>query len=419
MYDLFSYERRFESLTRRIQILSYLRRTICLPPDYDLTQRQWHVIESQLYIIESRLLSKLKDNGRRLLETINEPASIRALNDVFGEIEIQLAESFKFFDTFMDLLSQRCSPQIGSLLSGCDVLAWDAMKKNHPALAIVEPPIVFCDRGFGASILREGIRLDGNEKSPLPTIQIPYSKLKEKYNLTSILHEAGHEVMVRLGFIHTLPEAIRAALRRVNASRAIVHFYSMWMSEIGPDFWTFCNCGIAGPASTMEILSLPSKDIFRVSPTVAHPPPYLRVLLSFEWCKYLWGRGWWDEWERKWLEAYPLEGVREEYRSIIENAKNYLTLVTKTLFSTKFKILNGKTMTSLFDLDGLQPWKLLRIADSARSSGNLKLTGLRPCAQLAVFRLLRDIYGYKESVIDDMMSQWLVMLARRKAIFIT
>ena len=42
--------------------------------------------------------------------------------------------------------------------------------------------------------------------NPLPVIQIPYSKLMEKYNLTSAIHGTGHSAMVRLGLVTSLPK---------------------------------------------------------------------------------------------------------------------------------------------------------------------------------------------------------------------
>jgi hypothetical protein len=81
------------------------------------------------------------------------------LNSVLGHIELELTKAVTFFDTFLDMLTQRLVPRLGALLAGCDILALDALGKEHAALRIIEPPLVFCDRGFGASILREGIHL--------------------------------------------------------------------------------------------------------------------------------------------------------------------------------------------------------------------------------------------------------------------
>jgi hypothetical protein len=129
----------------------------------------------------------------------------------------------------------------------------------------------------------------------MPLIQIPYSRLESKYDLTSIIHETGHEAIVRLDLVSMIPKALRLALQRVGAPKLLQDLFSLWSSEIGPDFWTFCNTGIAQSTSIREILSLPPRHVFNFSWTYPHPPPYLRVLPSFEWCRQLWGKGTWDD----------------------------------------------------------------------------------------------------------------------------
>jgi hypothetical protein len=310
----------------------------------------------------------------------------------------------------MDILTQRNTFELGNFLAGCDVIAWDAIKKDHPALDIVEPPLVFCDRGFGASILREGVPLPDGTLNPMPTIQIPYSKLREKYNLTSIIHEVGHEAMVRLGLVSSLPKELKLALYDIGASETIQNLFAMWSSEIGPDFWTFCNSGMVQASSIKEILSLPSNHVFKVSLIDPHPPPYLRVLLSFEWCRQMWGTGQWDEWEKEWLFLYPLDDAQSDSRKILELGRRYLRIISKTLFHTRFRILYGKTIPSLFDLDSIAPWRIEKIIRSVEKNRVLDLTGLSPCTQLCVFRMLRDNGKFSENTIDKMMALWLTKL---------
>ncbi|MBP1724267.1 MAG: hypothetical protein H6Q44_1972, partial [Deltaproteobacteria bacterium] len=182
-----SLRRRVESLRMRVENLSSLRRLVDLPPDRDITKRQWAVLESQLKVVEAGLLSRLKKAGRAYLPLVHNSRIARTLNGLLGEIELEMSRVYAFLDTYMDVLTQRHTPELGPLLGGCDVLAWDAINRDHPALAIVEPPLVYCDRGFGASTLREGVMLPNHIPNPMPLIEIPYSRLKEKYNLTSVL----------------------------------------------------------------------------------------------------------------------------------------------------------------------------------------------------------------------------------------
>jgi hypothetical protein len=406
-------QRHVESLRFRIESFSTLRKLINLSPEHDLTNRQWSVIESQLKVVEARLLARLKAGGRAYLPQSHSLKTARTLNSLLGVIELEMSKAFNFFDTYMDVLTQRHTPQLGQLLAGCDVLAWDAINKNHPALTIVEPPLVYCDRGFGASTLREGVMLQAQIPNPMPLIQIPYSRLKEKYNLTSILHEVGHEAMVRLGLTSVIPKAFRRALAKAGAPASIQDLYAMWSSEIDPDFWTFCGCGLAQAGGIREILALPASLVFRISWTDPHPPPYIRVLMSFDWCRHVWGNGVWDEWEKEWVELYELSKAPAETREVLKQATQYLPVISRVLLHTKFQVLNGKALPDLFNLSSLNPSELRRRVDRY-ATGTLDLKGLPASAHLAVFRLLRDKGKATEDELDQLMSQWLLNLGGRR-----
>ena len=406
-------ERRIDSLRVRIETLSSLRESVNLPTNHDITKRQWTVLDLELKAVETRLLRRLNRGARAYLAQADNRTAARALNSQLGEIELEMTRAFAFFDTYMDVLTQRHTPELGRLLAGCDVLAWDALNKKHPALSIIETPLVYCDRGFGASTLREGVRLPGRGYNPLPLIQIPYSRLKEKYNLTSILHEAGHEAMVRLGLATALPKVLRAGLSKAGAGSAVGDLFALWSSEIGPDFWTFCACGLAEAGAIKEILALPPGHAFRISWTDPHPPPYVRALLSFDWCRQVWGSGIWDRWEREWLDLYPLDEAPRATRNLIRKIMAYIPTVGRILIGKRFRSLNGKAIPELFNLSALAPSELARVADSAKA-GALNLRGLPPASHLAVFRLIKERGKLKEESLDVVMTQWLLRLAERR-----
>jgi len=410
--DRYSFQRRVESARMRIEALSSLRKTVALPTRC-LTARQWFVIENQLNTVQARLQSRLKRAAREHFPQLENPKAARSFNSLLGEIELEMTTAFTFYDTYSDVLTQRGSPELGPLLSGCDVLAWDSMRRNHPALKMIEPPLVYCDRGFGASILREGVIFPDKSPNPMPLIQIPYSRLKEKWNLTSILHEAGHEAIIRLGLKNAIPNALRASLKDAGAPDSIADLFAMWALEIGPDFWAFCGSGLAQAAGIREILALPPSHVFRVSWTDPHPPPYLRVLLSFEWCRQVWGRGAWDDWKKEWQEMYPLEQAPRGTRNVLERGNAFLPAVARALIETKFVELNRRAISDLFRLSAVNPLALEKAVRSA-DSGKLNLCGLSPGSQLAVFRLVRERGKLAEEVIDRAMTQWLVKLGEKR-----
>jgi hypothetical protein len=410
-----TFERRVDSARLRIADLLSLRQLVGLPIESDISSRQWAALERQLRAAEARLNARLRRTADQYLGKISDIGAARAMNAALGDIELELARTYTFFDTYVDVLTQRYSPRLGPLLAGCDVLAWHAMRKDHPALRIVEPPLVFCDRGFGASIIRESVKMPDGTPNPIPLIQIPYSRLKEKCNLTSVLHEVGHQALMRLGLVSAIPKALRATLARAGASSLTRDMFALWSSEIGPDFWTFCTSGMAAAAGLREILALPPSHVFRVSWTDPHPPPYLRVLLSFEWCRQQWGRGDWDAWQREWTALYPIEAAAREVRKILVEGLAHLPAVARTLFATRFRTLAGRRLPDLFRLSDLSP-PALEAVTAGIETGTLRLTGVPPTTQLAVFRLIRERTKVPEDELDGIMTRWLTRLGARHAL---
>ena len=274
--------------------------------------------------------------------------------------------------------------------------------------------MVSCERGFGASTLRENISFPDRTPNPLPLIQIPYSRMKEKHNLTSILHEAGHETIVRLGLIRTLPRALNIALERAGTPEDVVRLYSLWTSEIGPDLWTFCLSGLAQPATIREILALPPGHVFRVSWTDPHPPPPTSDFSSLLSGAVRSGEKVSGTNGREIGESFTHWRTPQNRNRIFSGMPRGTSLwLPGHCLAPRFQVLEGKPITSLFDLSALNPARLQRSADTA-AFGKLDLKGLSPCSQLAVFRLIREKEHTSEERLDEMMSLWLSKLKEKK-----
>lgn len=390
-----------------------LRRLVDLGPEQDITARQWAVLEPKLGAISVQLAERVKRAAGDLGPRAAEAGARRTLNDALGRVELDLARAYAFFDTYMDVLTQRRTPLLGGVLAGCDVLAFEAMRRDHPALQAIEPPLVYCDRGFGASIIRESVRFPDGSLNPMPLIQIPYSRLNEKCNLTSILHEAGHQGLQRLGLVAPLAAALSGALARAGAGQALVELYGRWAFEIGPDFWAFCLCGPAEAQAVQSLFALPRREAMRISFSDPHPPPWLRAVLAFDWCRRAWGRGPWDDWERRWHDLYPLHDLPAAARELLGAARRVVPVVGAALFDTRFRQIGGRRLTQLFDLDSVAPSVLARIGRRA-GEGVLDLRGVTPCRQLAVFADLRASGRIDEGHLDRLMTAWLRRLGARR-----
>jgi len=255
--------------------------------------------------------------------------------------------------------------------------------------------------------MREGISFPGRGRNPLPLIEIPYSRLKEKANLTSILHEAGHEAMVRLGLVQALPAALREVLR--GAPAHVRDLYALWSSEVGPDFWAFCACGLAETATLKEIVALPPGMALAISPADPHPTPLIRVLLSCEWCRQLWGAGIWDRWEHEWRGFYPTDLAPPETRKMLRDCLQYVPLVARAMLGIRFRILGGRSISELFDLEGMHPATLTRIARNFPRG----ISRLKPPAQLSVFRLMKETRRLGDEALDRIMTKWLLKIGEQ------
>lgn len=400
-----NYLNRIESLGARIQALTKLRSLVALPPDRDLQKEQWIALESQLVSVANRLNIKLKDITDRLLADKNNPKVRKLLVEQLGDLEMDVSHNYSFFDWFMDVLTQRLSRPIGELILGCDKIAADGLRRGFLA-DITVLPIVYCDRGFGASICREGSKIIQGVANPIPLIAIPYARLVEKYNLMSIYHEVGHQALHKLNLVQPIQYLFQKKLTEAGAPPLIANLFANWSKELTPDFWAFCLTGMAQTCSLRDILAVTQEMATQISTTRPHPPAFLRFLTSVAWCRHLWGKGVWDDWEKEWLEMYPISDLDETTRNIISKAQSYLPIAAKIMIETRFTKLDNKPLTSLFDLEKLNPLRLQQLANfKVISSPDFAKNPIG--VQMAAFRLLRENRNFKQSQIDNAMSEWL------------
>lgn len=400
-----TYLSKIESLHTRTRLLTGLRRMVGLQAHQDISAAQWAVLETQLAAVANKINGQLRIYTDHYLSEQHNLKTRQALMNRLGELEMELTSAYSFYDTYMDILTQRLSDDVGQLLRGCDKIAANALQRSFLAETTVAP-LVYCDRGFGASTLREGVNVSKNIPNPIPFIAIPYSRINEKYNLISINHEVGHQALIKLNMVTLWQKVFKEALKKADASPLIQDLYANWSREIVPDFWAFCLSGMAQTCSIRDVLMLPTPMMFHISTLQPHPPSYLRFLVSVECCRQLWGKGDWDDWALEWLSLYTLDEVDESTGQLITEAQKYLPVVAKALLGTKFKKLNNKPLSSLFDLTVLNPQTLKKLADT--EGGNSDTFKTLPIGgQLAVFRLMREKRQIRQADIDKRMTVWL------------
>ncbi|NND79407.1 MAG: hypothetical protein HKN53_05875 [Maribacter sp.] len=402
-----------KSLKSRINGLGSLKKLVGEKGIQHLTQNQWHVLDQQFLIARRKFLSVVSQILQVAKTKDYSQEERRKMYHRLGNIEMELAKTYGFFDTYLDILSQRTTTELGSILSGIDVIAESAIRVDIPRLKKIVRPLVYCDRGFGASILREGVPFPDGSQNPMPLIQIPYSRITVKYLLTSVIHEAGHQTLTRLGMKNKMAQEFYNAIKKRSGSERLARLYANWSTEICPDYWSWCLTGYAQTAGLKEVLTLPPSRVLKLGNLDPHPPPYLRTLLSLSWTESAFGKkAIFERWRKEWLNTYLIQSVEESKKELFEEAIRFFPIINDLLFNKKWKGLGNKSFTEIFPLDQVSLSNLKRIGNLIKNS-KINNKKLNPTQVIAAHRYLIDHDEVNHDHINQIITSWIKSLNRK------
>ena len=248
-------------------------------------------------------------------------------------------------------------------------------------------------------------------KNPCSLIQIPYSMLVTSYMGASVVHEGGHAVMPEIGLDIEFPKLISKTLDDSGAPTHIRDLFILWNRELFADLWAFFCCGKA-QAGIRDLLALSDNQVYNINFNDPHPTHYIRVLLSFEWCRQLWGHGRWDEWEQEWLKLYPPKVSKQKNVKTLEEVRQYIPIFSRGIMKSTIPNLKVRFI-DLFDMTDLSPYNLKKISeDLDRFKYGLK--NLNVCHQFAVFRHMYDENLISGTMCNRLVHKWLRKLNEYK-----
>jgi hypothetical protein len=249
-------------------------------------------------------------------------------------------------DFYGDAVNSRTSPRLHALLRACDVLAARSMGQLLGPVGRESPPVLtYVDKGMGASILRAGLRLwDGGSLSPVAAIKVVRHNL---YRPTALIHETGHQVAHLLGWNDELARALRTSL--AGAGDQAADAWAGWASEVAADTFAFAHTGYGSVAALHDVVAGDEAAVFRHLPGDPHPIAYIRVLLGTAMCVRFFGAGPWDDLERAWRRAQPLERAPAATRRLLEASLGLLPAIVEICLLRPMRAFGGRSLAALVD----------------------------------------------------------------------
>ncbi|MCX7727388.1 MAG: hypothetical protein N2053_11145, partial [Chitinispirillaceae bacterium] len=209
--------------------------------------------------------------------------------------------------------------------------------------------ICYLDRGIGAAIRRAHTRLPGGDKNPLAIIRIPRERMVGCGIASSLVHEVGHQASVLLELNQSLLPLLKE--RQKGTNETAWKLFERWLSEILADFWAIAKLGITATSGLMAVLSLPRAFVFRCNLDDPHPFPYIRVKISCAIGKVLYPYHPWERLYTLWENFYPLSGVGDEIKEIINTIESNLSEFVEVLVNHCPKKLKGASLKKVRGLN--------------------------------------------------------------------
>jgi hypothetical protein len=292
-------------------------------------------------------LRELVHGYRAWLEAAGNSVDPAEAQRRFVMVRLRFNRVLAHFETFSDVLVQRCEHDAGTLLHGLDVLAADALSLGAPYL---EPSqvITHLDRGVGAAIRKARTRLPGGGENPVAIIRVPRERMVGSGVGASLVHEVGHQVAASLDLVGSLRAALRTWRATSGSDAPLWAVWDRWISEIIADFWAVGVLGIGGTLGLIQVVSLPRPFVFKVHLDDPHPVPWLRVHVSCALGSALYPDPQWEQLGALWDGLYPLAAAGPTSRvDLIRKLHAHLPSLVAVLLDHRPASCHGRRLREL------------------------------------------------------------------------
>ena len=254
-------------------------------------------------------------------------------------------------------VNSRTTPGLAALLRACDILCVRSMEGILQQLGKETPYVLtYVDKGVGASILKQGLRLWDGKTSPVAAIKVTLHNL---YRPTAIIHETGHQVAHILKWVEELSAAFRNDTK--NYDKIVGSAFAAWASEIAADAFAFVHTGFAAVASLHDVVSGYPQAVFAYHPRDPHPISYIRVLMNIEMCRLFYGAGPWDDLAESFKSDYDINLVNFASVGLIKLCVDALPEIVKILLKSPFRAFGNRSLSQIISPDRVSPKELEKL----------------------------------------------------------
>jgi hypothetical protein len=348
-------------LTRLARVRSFALQESMLPAAALLPAAQ-SAIEKYLVAGRRDLRRRLHDHLRWLAKPEAARATAAQAQRRFTFLRLKFNIVLTQFDLFSDVITQRSETDIGTWLSGLDVVAADALAM--PEYYASPPIICYLDRDIGAAIRRARTRMPGGGENPVAIVRVPRERMVGSGVASSLVHEVGHQAAALLGLVESLRPVLQGLQRGANPGRIAWQMWERWISEIVSDFWSVARVGIGSTYGLMGVVSLPRVFVFRLNVDDPHPIPWIRVKLSAAIGDALYPHPQWRRISAIWDTLYPPVGLAPQAQGLLDQLLATMSSFVALLVNHRPKSLRGRSLMEVMGTAERQPARLAALYQS-------------------------------------------------------
>lgn len=359
-----------------------------------------------------KAIASMRDRIRRMSDQIAvQPQSLRSTNMDLTLLQIQVDGLFQTLDIIVDAITLRADTETGLLLAGSDRVVAAALDRKIPGYT-APAVITYLESGSrGGAITRARTRLPGGVVLPLALVRVSTESLPTR--LSSMLHEAGHQLSADLDMLTEAEALIRETALSILRDPNSAALWASWTSELLADAWgTALGGGAPAIDGLQRVLSIPTPLLYAIRRGDPHPPGAVRVPFSLAMARQLHPDPLLDRLAMRFAETFGPWSVAPALAQPIALLAAAAAPVARALLAHRFRGLGQQTIAEVCDLEDVSPRKarLLLAQDEALHPENLARR--KPLQALALLGYARIGGNLTPAMHDLHARKWLQAIAR-------